>query len=124
MVAELMGRVYEAEQGRDNAEAAAEARLAGRVSEEWEAFETAYRTFDSSLSKLQRQRDDAVAELDALRQRLRGTRNLPHLGITWVMWGNRTKDKPASEGHTPPTRAMNAGGHTRSAPSLQLRPKR
>ena len=51
----------------------------------WLEFEEAYRAFEHNTRRLQKERDQTAEELEALRNRLRSSKHLPHIGVQWAL---------------------------------------
>ena len=113
---------------------------------EWSKFNEANQAFTKRLEHVERQKDDAIKELEAFRGRLRESKHLPHLGVQWVMWGKANKAAAVHPSQTPPSEVVKPSksvtshrrppslpsdtkpleaqsNHTHSAPSLALRPR-
>ena len=58
---------------------------------EWAKFSDAYDALLQRVAKLERQKEDAHKDLEAIRGRLRESKHLPHLGVQWVLWGKGNK---------------------------------
>ena len=68
---------------------------------EWTKFSDAYEALLQRVAKLERQKEDAIANLEAIRGRLRESKHLPHLGVQWVLWGKGNKAAAVHPSATP-----------------------
>ena len=76
----------QAVKARDDALQNARARMEEEFYKgQWIKFEEAYRGFDKSLKQATRERDGAIAELQAMRDRVQSLQRVPYLG--WILWG-------------------------------------
>ena len=91
---------------------------------QWLEFEEAYRAFEHNTRRLQKERDQTAEELEALRNRLRSSKHLPHIGVQWALWGNGPKPKGATtQVHPAPQEEPQHQAH-RAAPTLPRWPER
>ena len=102
-VQQMKQRVAQAERERDAAlEWAKEADANVRADVEAEFMRTQWSSFESELKRAAAARSIVVAdkerietELESLRNRLRQSKGLPHIGVQWALWGNRGTQSPA-----------------------------
>ena len=64
-----------------------------------------------------------LEELEALRNRLRSSKHLPHIGVQWALWGNGPKPKGATTQVHPAPQEEQHQAH-RAAPTLPRWPER